>query len=290
MKLHTMKLRALLFAPGDQPRKIEKALASEADGVILDLEDAVAPPNKVTARADLARLLRGRSRTEVIVRVNPRDTGWYLDDLAAIIPARPAAVMLPKCGGPDDLVALGHHLEALEAASGQVIGTIKVIALVAETAAGVAALPDYRMVPERVIAFCFGAEDLAGDIGAAPRRADGGYIAPVAAARAATLLAAAACGVAALDTPFTDPRDPEGLAREAAAAATDGFVGKLLIHPAQIAPVRAAFTPSAERAGWARAVLAAFAETPALGVATLHGKMIEVPHVRLARRILDAAG
>ncbi len=285
-----MKLRALLFAPGDSTRKIEKALASEADGVILDLEDAVAPASKITARAALVSVLRERSRAEVIVRVNPRDTPWYLDDLAAIIPARPQAVMLPKCGGPDDLTTLDHHLEALEAASGQAVGTINVIALVAETAAGVAALPVYRRVGERVIGFCFGAEDLAGDLGAAPRRADGNYIAPVAAARAATLLAAAACGVAALDTPFTDPRDPDGLAREAAAAAADGFAGKLLIHPAQIGPVRSAFTPDAERIGWARAVLAAFAETPALGVATLHGKMIEIPHVRLAKRILEAAG
>ena len=285
-----MKLRALLFSPGDQPRKIEKAFASDADGVILDLEDAVAPANKIAARRALAALLRERVRAEATVRVNPRDTAWYLDDLAAIIPSRPQAIMLPKCAGPDDLAALNHHLEALEAASGQAIGAVKVIALVAETAAGVAALPRYGRVPERVVGFCFGAEDLAGDLGAAPRDAEGRYIAPVAAARAATLLAAAACGVAALDTPFTDPRDPEGLAREAEAAAADGFAGKLLIHPSQIAPVQAAFTPGAERVGWARAVLAAFAATPALGVATLHGKMIEIPHVRLAKRILDAAG
>ena len=285
-----MKLRALLFAPGDAPRKVEKALASEADGVILDLEDAVAPDRKTEARISLAGLLRGRSRAEVAVRINPRDTLWYLDDLAAIVPAGPAAVVLPKCAGPEDLVVLDHHIEALEAASAQPRGTVKIIALVAETAAGVAALPGYRRVPERVMAFCFGAEDLGGDLGAAPRRPEGGYIAPVAAARAATLLAAAACGVAALDTPFPDPRDIDGLLRESAAAAADGFAGKLLIHPAQIAPVRQAFMPAAARVEWAGAVLAAFREAPELGVATLHGKMIEIPHVRLARRILDAAG
>jgi citrate lyase subunit beta/citryl-CoA lyase len=287
-----MNLRALLFAPGDSPRKIEKALGSAADGVILDLEDAVAPANKADARAALARLLRERpgAGAGIVVRVNPRETSRYLEDLAAIVPGRPAGIMLPKCAGPEDLAVLDHHLEALEAASGQRRGAIEVIALVAETASGVAALPRYAQIPQRVIGFCFGAEDLAGDLGAAPRRPDGGYIAPVAAARAATLLAASACGVAAIDTPFTDPRDPEGLAREAREAAADGFGGKLLIHPAQIGPVQAAFTPSPERLEWARAVLAAFAKTPSLGVATLHGKMMEIPHVRLAERIIAAAG
>jgi citrate lyase subunit beta/citryl-CoA lyase len=283
-----MKLRTLLFAPGDFSRKIEKALASDADGVILDLEDAVSPANKTLARNTLAALLPNRSRTQVAVRVNPRDSALYLDDLAAIIPARPAAILLPKCNDPQDLIALDHHIEALEAASGQAQGTIKVIALVAETAAGVAALSRYCAIPQRVVAFCFGAEDLAGDLGVHLRAADGAYIAPVAAARAATLLAAASCGVAALDTPFTDPRDEAGLVREATASAADGFAGKLLIHPAQIAPVRSAFTPAEARLEWAAAVISAFAGANAGGVAMLHGKMIELPHIKLAQRILAA--
>lgn len=281
-----MKLRTLLFAPGDSQRKIEKALASDADGLILDLEDGVSPANKTLARNTLAALLPNRSRAQVAVRVNPRDSAFYLDDLAAIVPARPAAIMLPKCAGPDDLAALDHHIEALEAASAQPRGTIRVIAMVAESAAGIIALPRYRAIPERVIAFAFGAEDLAGDLGVPPRHASGGHPAPIAAARAATLLAAASCGVAALDTPFPDPRDEGGLIREAAAAAADGFAGKLLIHPSQIAPVRDAFLPDAERIAWAHAVIGSFDPVNPGGVSTLHGKMIELPHVKLARRIL----
>lgn len=283
-----MRLRSLLFAPGDSDRKAAKALASEADGVVLDLEDSVAPAAKEAARAMVAAMLPGLSRPGVVVRVNPRGTPWYLADLAAAVPGRPAAVLLPKCAGPDDLRALDHHLEALETASGIPVGQIRVLALVTETAASLHAL-DYAGVASRLAALCFGAEDLSADLGIAPRGTDGAYPAPVAQARAATLVAAAAAGVPALDTPFPDPRDPDGLAREAAEAATDGFAGKLCIHPAQIGPVNAAFTPSPERVRWARTVRDAFAANPGAGVLALEGRMIDRPHLKLAERILSAA-
>jgi citrate lyase subunit beta/citryl-CoA lyase len=142
----------------------------------------------------------------------------------------------------------------------------------------------------RVIGFCFGAEDFSADLGIAPRGAGGRFAAPVSYARAAMLVAAAAAGVPALDTPWPDPRDPEGLAAEAAAAAADGFAGKLCIHPAQIDAVNAAFTPGAERLAWARAVRDGFAANPGAGVFALDGKMIDQPHLKLALRILAAAG
>jgi citrate lyase subunit beta/citryl-CoA lyase len=283
-----VKLACLLFAPGDSQPKAERALAGDADGVILDLEDSVAPAGKPAARGAVAAVLAGlapEARRRVVVRVNPRGTPWYLDDLAAVIGRAPAAVLLPKCSGPADLAALDHHLEALEAAFGLPAGGIGVLALVTETAASLAAM-DYRAVTPRLRALCFGAEDLSADLGVAPRDAAGRHPAPVAAARAATLLAAAAAGVAALDTPFPDPRDPEGLAAEAGRAAADGFAGKLLIHPAQIAPVRAAFTPSAERIAWAERVRDAFAAAPGAGVVTLDGRMLDQPHRTLAGRIL----
>jgi citrate lyase subunit beta/citryl-CoA lyase len=281
-----MRLRSLLFAPGDSARKAEKALASVADGVILDLEDSVAPAAKEAARAATAALLPGIARPGVVVRVNPRDTAWYLADLAAIVPGRPAAVMLPKCSGPDDLRALDHHLEALETAAGLAVGSIAVLPLVTETAASLQAL-DYAGF-RRLAALCFGSEDLSADLGIAPRDAYGAYPAPVAHARAATLIAAAAACVSAIDTPFPDPRDPDGLAREAARAATDGFAGKLCIHPAQIDAVNAAFTPSPERVRWAETVRDAFAANPGTGVLSLDGKMIDRPHLKLAERILGA--
>jgi citrate lyase subunit beta/citryl-CoA lyase len=191
-----------------------------------------------------------------------------------------------------DLIALDHHLEALETQAGLPVGGIGVVPITTETTAGVLALPSLDRAP-RVVALCFGAEDLAADLGIDPRVA-GAYPAPIAAARAMLLLTAARLGLPALDTPYPDPRDPAGLAREAEAAAADGFAGKLCIHPDQIGPVTAAFTPSSARIGWARAVLAGFAANPGSGVFTLEGKMIDRPHLKLAERILasvaDVAG
>ncbi len=279
-------LRTLLFAPADSPRKIDKALASTADGVILDLEDSVAPAAKAAAREALRARLP-TDRPGLMVRVNPNTTPYYLADLASAVPGRPAAIMLPKCTGMADLVALDHHLEALEAANGLPRNGIAVAALMTETAASLLA-PDYRGAP-RLIALCFGAEDLSADLGIAPRGTGGGYTAPVAAARATTLLAAAAAGVPALDTPWPDPKDPAGLALEAESAARDGFAGKLCIHPDQLAPVAAAFTPTAARMAWARAVVAGFAANPGAGVFALEGMMIDQPHLKLAHRILAAA-
>jgi citrate lyase subunit beta/citryl-CoA lyase len=279
-----MKLRSLLFAPGDSERKANKALASDADGVILDLEDSVAPGQKEAARTMVAAMLP--VERDVVVRVNPPGTRWYLADLAAIVPVRPLAVMLPKCTGPHDLAALDHHLEALEVAAGLPPGGIGVLALVTETAASLRTM-DYAGSTARLLGLCFGAEDLSADLGIAPRGPEG-YAAPVQAARAATLLAAAWAGVPAIDTPWPDPKDPMGMMAEARQAALDGFTGKLCIHPSQIAPANAAFTPAPERVAWARRVAAAFAENPGAGVMTLDGAMIDQPHLKLARRILAA--
>jgi citrate lyase subunit beta/citryl-CoA lyase len=281
-----LALRSPLFAPGDSQRKADKAMGTKADAVILDLEDSVAMPSKDAARALVAAMLPGLSRPGVIVRINPPGTPWYLADLAAIVPGRPAAVMLPKCSSADELAALDHHLEALETSAGIEGGSIRIVPIVTETAASVLALPSMLAKPRRVAAICFGAEDLSADLGISPRRADGSYPAAVAQARALVLLAAAAAGIAAIDTPFPDPRDPQGLLREVAEAAADGFAGKLCIHPDQIEAVNAAFTPSAERLDWARAVAAGFAANPGAGVFTLEGKMIDRPHLRLAERIL----
>ena len=283
-----LRLRNPLFAPGDSARKADKALGSAADAVILDLEDSVAPGQKAAAREMVAGLLPGLSRAGVIVRVNPRGTPWYLADLSAVVPGRPAAIMLPKCTGLQDMVALDHHLEALEVAAGLEPGGIGVLAIVTETAASLLAM-DYRGAPLRLRALCFGAEDFSADLGIAPR-VGSVFNAAAAAARSAVLISAAAAGVAAIDTPWPDPRDPAGLAAEAATAAQDGFAGKLCIHPDQILPVAEAFTPGDEQIRWARAVQAGFAADPGAGVFLLDGKMIDRPHLKLAERILGAAG
>jgi citrate lyase subunit beta / citryl-CoA lyase len=284
-----MKLRNPLFAPADSERKVAKALASSADAVILDLEDSVAPPAKDAARSAATTLLTsGPARPGLIVRVNPRDTIWYLHDLAAVVPGRPAAILLPKCTGPADLQALDHHLEVLEAASSLPVGEIGVLALVTETAASLRNM-DYAGVTPRLRALAFGAEDLAADLGISPRDGEGLLNAPIAAARAAVLVAAAQAQVPAIDTPWPDPRNPSGLETEIAAAARDGFAGKLCIHPDQVEPAVAAFTPTSERVQWATAVRDLFAANPGAGVLSLHGKMVDRPHLKLAERILAAA-
>jgi citrate lyase subunit beta / citryl-CoA lyase len=285
-----MRLRSLLFAPGDSARKIEKAVASAADAVIIDLEDSVAASVKVATRPAVAAAVRAHRGRDIIVRVNPRSTEWYLGDLAAVIPAAPGTILLPKCTGAGDLRALDHHMEALETAAGLPVGSVKVIALVTETAPSLFTLGEYAGVAARLIALGFGAEDISGDLGVPPRRPDGGYPAPISAARAATLAAAAACGIVAIDTPWPDFKDPTGLRLDCANSAADGFVGKFLIHPDQIEITNIAFSPSPEQVAWARLVTEAFAKNPDAGVFALDGKMIDRPHFRLANRILDAAG
>jgi citrate lyase subunit beta/citryl-CoA lyase len=282
-----LRLRSPLFAPGDSARKAEKAMGSAADAVILDLEDSVAASVKPQARATVAALLPQLSRPGVIVRINPPGTEWYLADLAAVVPGRPAALMLPKCSSAADLLAIGHHLEALETAAGIDVGSIKVLPIATETTQSVLNLPSMLGSP-RVCGICFGAEDLSADLGIDPRTASGTYPAAIAQARAMVLLAAAAAGIPAIDTPFPDPRDPKRLETEAAQAAADGFAGKLCIHPGQIDIVNAAFTPSPSRLAWASAVKQGFADNPGAGVLTLDGKMIDRPHLRLAERILAA--
>ena len=284
-----MKLRSLLFAPGDSARKIEKAVGSAADAVIIDLEDSVAASMKEATRPAAAAAVVANRGRDIIVRVNPRSTRWYLGDLAAIIPSRPDAILLPKCTGAEDLRALDHHMEALEAASGFDIGGIKVIALVTETAPSLFTLGEYAGVASRLIALGFGAEDISGDLGVPPRRPDGAYPAPILAARATTLQAAAAVGVVAIDTPWPDFRDPAGLRADAENSVADGFVGKFLIHPDQIEITNDVFSPSAEQVKWAERVRDAFAQNPDAGVFALDGKMIDRPHFRLATRILAAA-
>ncbi len=288
-----IKLRSPLFAPGDQPRKIGKAMASAADAVILDLEDSVAAGMKISARPIVADAVHANPGRTILVRINPRDTPWYLGDLAAVVAASPAAILLPKCSGAVDLQTLDHHLEVLEVAAGLEVGTIAVLPIVTETAHSLFTLGEYGRLEgnaaHRLIGLGFGAEDISGDLGVPPRRPDGAYPAPIAAARAAVLAAAATCGVIAIDTPWPDFRDPVGLRALAENGAADGFSGMFLIHPAQIDIANEAFSPSPDQVEWAIRVKAAFAANPESGVFALDGKMIDRPHFRLAVRILSAA-
>jgi citrate lyase subunit beta/citryl-CoA lyase len=281
-------IRSLLFVPGDSARKFEKALACSADALILDLEDSVAMANKQAAGASVLQMLRQpRGGKTVFVRVNALDSGMLLRDLQAVIPGRPDGIMLPKCGGPQDVARLAHYLDAFETSAGTEHGHTSILPIVTETPQAVLNLKGYETCGPRLWGLLWGAEDLSSAIGAsANRKPDGQYRSAFQLARDLCLLAATAAGVVPVDTVYTDFRDNEGLAQEATQGRIDGFAAKAAIHPAQCDAINAAFVPGAQEIAWAEAVLQALRDAPSGGVASLDGRMIDRPHELQARRIL----
>lgn len=279
-------LRSLLFCPGNNDRRTHKAMVAGADAVILDLEDSVHPDAKDEARALVARFLTGERTVPMVVRVNGDDTGWHLADLAAILPGRPDAVMLPKCDSPATLRRLSDRLDALEAAFGLPKGSVAILPLITETAGALADMA-YGDVTSRLAALCFAAEDLAADLGVDAR--DGAEMNPLLVhVRHRLTIAAAAAGVRAIDTPFPDRERPDRLAAEAGRAAALGYAGKLCIHPDQIVAVHEAFRPDPDRFAWARATVAALGAS-STGVAVVGGRMVDRAHLKLAMRYLAIA-
>jgi citrate lyase subunit beta/citryl-CoA lyase len=283
-------MRSMLFVPGDRPERFGKAVGSGADAVIFDLEDAVMAAGRPKARHDIAKFLRDGARTVPLwVRINPIDTDDAPLDLAAIGAARPDGVILPKARSGADLELLDQWLVALEAEHRFAAGSIKVIALITECAQAVLNVATFGIAPARVTGYSWGAEDLAADIGASANRTDDGeFEFTFRLARASCLLAAAAAGIAAVDTTDIEFRDVAAVERRARASRRDGFVGKLAIHPAQIAPIHAAFSPSGAEVEWARRVVSLLADSHGQGAVALDGKMIDRPHLRQAQRILAA--
>src|SRR5579864_8524901 len=280
-------MRSLLFVPADSERKLARGLEAGADALILDLEDSVAAANRPVARKLARDFLEahGPDRIRRYVRVNPLASGLALDDLAATVAGRPDGLLLPKCT-PDDVRTADHYLSAFEAAASAPVGAIRIVAIATETPAAVFALGGYGGVSPRLEAITWGAEDLAACIGGSNRTIAGDYDGPYQLARSLCLLAAAAAGITAIDTIYTDFRDDAGLKAECAAARRSGFAAKMAIHPAQLAAINDAFSVSAEERQWAERVVAAFAANPDAGTLALDGKMIDKPHLVLARRLL----
>lgn len=279
--------RSWLFVPGDSARKIERALAGDADALILDWEDAVAPTAKGAARdVTVATLAAVRSPSaRCWIRVNALDSPYFAADLASLPVAAIAGVVLPKACGLADLERLRAALDAAEAAAGRRGDELGIVAIVTETAASVLALGEYRRPVPRLVALMWGAEDLAGDLGVARNRdTAGAYRAPFLLARNWMLLAAAAAECSAIDAVRVDFRDLDALAAEADQARADGFTAKAAIHPDQIAPINRAFAATADERAWAERVVAALAGG---GLAVVDGRMVDAPHLRLARRILS---
>ncbi len=275
-----MRLRSLLFVPGDRPERFDKAAASGADAIILDLEDSVAAQAKPAAREAVARYLSGPASVARFVRVNPLGSEGLADDLAA---ARGAdGVMLPKAERAEDVAtlvaAMGAH-------------AVPVLPVATETPLAVFGLGGYRAVAAQLAGLTWGAEDLPAAIGAASaREADGRYTPPYEVVRTLALMGAHAAGVAAIETVYPAIKDGEGLAAYAARGARDGFTGMMAIHPAQVAIINAAFTPDGAALAQARAIVAAFAANPGAGALQLDGRMIDAPHLKQAQAILGRAG
>jgi citrate lyase subunit beta / citryl-CoA lyase len=280
-------MRSFLFIPADSERKLARGPQSGADALILDLEDSVAPANRANARLLARRFLEetGAAGYQRWVRINPLATAAALEDLAATVPGCPNGILLPK-SVPADLRTLDHYLSAFETAAGLTIGSAKIIAIATETPAAMFAIGNYAGISPRLAGITWGAEDLAAAIGGHNRRTDGSYDDVYRLARSLCLLAASAAGVEPIDTIYTDFRDETGLAEECAAAKHSGFTAKMAIHPAQIAVINRIFSASEEELAWARRVVALFADNPEAGTLALDGKMIDRPHLILARRLL----
>ena len=283
-------MRSFLFVPGDSARKFAKARAGNADALIIDLEDSVSADAKEAARSETRAMLSGeRNAQKLFVRVNAFDTGLTLADLAAVMPLRPDGIVLPKSAGGEDIRRLSYHLDGFEAATGADVGGTSIVAVATETAESIFGLPTYKGSSHRLWGLMWGAEDLAASLGATENKTNGVYSEPFRLARNLCLTAAAAAGIAAIDTVCTVIGDLAYVEAEANAARRDGFAAKAVIHPAHVDPVNTAFTPTAEEVAWARRIIDAFAADRQAGVVKIDGRMIDKPHERAALKVMAMA-
>jgi citrate lyase subunit beta/citryl-CoA lyase len=285
-----MKLRSMLFVPADSERKLAKALGSRADALILDLEDAVAPARKPAARQAAAAFVAAQAKAlsaSLFVRINPLDSGLALDDLAAVVVPGLAGIMLPKTTGAEDVRRLGLYLDALESRAGMARGTVRVVPVATETAQAMLTMASFVPGIPRLAGLTWGAEDLSAALGAISNREADGSLSPLYVfANSMCLCAAASAGVDAIDTLHADFRDGDGLAAACAVARRRGFRGKIAIHPDQVDIINGAFTPSEAEIAAARRIVDAFAAQPHAGTLSIDGVMVDLPHLKQARRTL----
>src|SRR5262245_25613116 len=287
-------MRSFLFVPADGGNKLDKAMVSGADAVIVDLEDSIAPERKAHARELAAAFVREAAtqaaRPRLLVRINGLQTGLADADLDAVVAARPDAIMLPKAEGGSAVVHADAKLATREAVAGLPDGHIKIVAIATETAQALFLAGTYRGVSARLTGLTWGAEDLSAELGAeANRGADGRFLDPYRLARTLCLAGAANAEIAPIDTVYVDFRNDAGLRRECEEARRDGFTGKMAIHPAQVAAINEVFTPTAEAVKRAEAVIAAFTENPGAGTVGIGGTMYDRPHLERARQLLARA-
>ncbi len=287
-------MRSFLFVPADGGKKLDKAMASGADAVIIDLEDSIAPEAKAAARKSAAAFLtevgKSADRPHLLVRVNGIATGLIDEDLDVVAGARPDAIMLPKAEGGASIIHVDAKLTACEAIAGLPDGSIKILAIATETAPALFLAGTYAGASSRLEGLTWGAEDLSADLGAETNRdGDGQFLDPYRMARALCLAGAAAARVPAFDTVTPDFRNADLLRREAEEARRDGFQGKIAIHPAQVPIINEVFTPTPAAVAQARAIVAAFDANPGKGAVAIEGVMYDRPHLARAGRVLARA-
>jgi citrate lyase subunit beta/citryl-CoA lyase len=289
-----VKLRSMLFVPADSERKLEKSLGSPADALILDLEDSVADARKADARGTAAAFITAnasRLAAQLYVRINPLDSGLAMGDLATVVVAGLAGVMLPKTRSAADIVRLGHCLDALEARAGIAPGAVRIVPVATETPEAILNMQSFAAPIARLAGVTWGAEDLSAAIGAVSNRdEDGGWSPLYALANSLCLAAAAATGVPAIDTLHADFRDSAGLAAACRASRRRGFRGRIAIHPDQVAIINEAYSPSPAELAHARRIVDAFAAQPDAGALSIDGVMVDKPHLTQALRTLAGAG
>ncbi len=287
-----MILRSMLFIPGDSDKKLSKGDESGSDAIILDLEDAVAHENKKLARQKVAGYLKARPResrsVKIFVRVNPLDSEFCAEDIAAIVACQPDGIMQPKAVTPKDVSIMSAMIDQAEQTSGIERGSVKILPLTTETAQAPFHLGEYAAADlPRMIGMSWGAEDLSAALGASTNLdASGQWAFTYKMVRSMMLMAARACDVQPIETLYADFRDMDGLAKSCRQARAEGFVGRLAIHPAQVSVINDGFTPSDEEISYAKCVVDAFAANPGVGTVGLDGKMLDVPHLKQAKQTL----
>jgi citrate lyase subunit beta/citryl-CoA lyase len=286
-------MRSLLFVPADSERKLAKALSAGADVLILDLEDSVTAERRPQARALAAEFItsarQASGRPLLYVRVNPLDSADVEADIAGVMSAGPDGIVQPKPNSGQDVHRLSIALGHAEERAGLRDRSARILPIVTETPSSVLQLSTYIGASSRTIGMSWGAEDLSAVVGSLSSRRAGGLTSPYRLVRDLCLLTAAAADVEPIDTVFVDFRDEAGLRRECEEAAQDGFTGKMAIHPDQLAVINEIFTPSATEIEHAHIVIRAFADNPGAGVASLNGKMLDQPHLKLAQKVLARA-
>lgn len=278
---------SMLFVPATAPDRYRKAQSGAAGALILDLEDSVPAGNKDAARHNVTEMLTAQpAHQQIWVRVNPASTGLLLQDVAAVVPGRPFGILLPKCCGRESLLPVCHYLDALETAEGIPLGQTKILAIATETGASMFRLGEFAGSPARLWGLTWGGEDLGAELGAIGNKEGGRYTEPYRLARSLCLYAAAAAGVRAIDTVSVAIHEPDQVRAESAEAFRDGFVGKMAIHPNQLAPINETFRYSDQQVDWAKRVVAALGGQRGNGAMQLDGQMIDEPHLKMARRML----